>query len=639
MSAYLEARGRQVEVLFGFLHEAHLALAPPTLFLEGTTLEADADGVVRCRLAGRPSALVRVSRSYFLDIAAFARAWPAVHGELVDRVGEELASAMMVPAPILRPLDDLTAVILEHGVRAEHLYLLGEQAHDVDGSGTFRFAFDEGMLEVAYPVDDGTTAREVEVRWKGAAVALPAQDDVPWRDDDAAELAVLGSMRIGEAPEAVVALYDAVCDETFDALEPTLAVATVLNLRGVAQRKTGALKAAEKTLREALAMARGLDPKLEQMVAYNLGYALLETTMKDRVRLSNGGEHEAAIAHYEVHERHRPRWNECRELFERAALLDPSDVTAQSQVRHVAALLASLDAAGTRGEAPRPAKAGPAPQTDAAPSSLTKELWIPLGVVVFVLGLVFVLYARSKDGPRIEPPPAKAPALAPSVSSDARDAPRRAALARLEREGLPAPGAAPCPLSVEPPRDAPSDEVLAPHFGRAPGTGELYGTDYFDATVRHYASRFAPELDVRPGPHLGAAPLTGAEGPPSWRPNPRPFATTLIVTEWRDPVVVSGGAGVAPGHVAAHLVAWSYADGRFVCASAVEATNAARLVVVRSADLSLPADDPLGRARLDLVEQAYRAAIPRLRTIEMHDAGAADAAAGTRARDGGAKTR
>ncbi|NOU32072.1 MAG: hypothetical protein HOO96_29560 [Polyangiaceae bacterium] len=645
MGAYLEARGRQVDVLFGFLRDARLALASSTLLLEGTTLEPDSRGVVRCRLAGRPSALVRVSKSLVLDVTGFARVWPGLHAELVARAGKDIAAALVATAPLLRPLDDLEPLVLEHSVRAEHLYLLGEQpapVHDLEGDGTFRFAFEEGELELRYTADgyrnaqqmdrDPRAAMDLDVRWKGARVELPEPGDFPWDDDEVAELALLGTMRIKTHPEDVVALYAAVCDQSFDALEPTLAVATVLNLRGVAQRKIGALDASVKTLRAAHAMACRLDPKLEQMVAYNLGYALLQTTMKSRVQLSNDGEHESAVAHYRFDEIHRSRWNECLALFERAALLDPTDVTARSQVRQVQDLLAVLDGNGgppaTKGEG----ATSPPSKTTTGSSSLRKDLWVPLGIAVFVVGLVFVLHALSKDSPPVEVRPARSGTPAPSANvpsaRERSEAARLAALARLGHEPLPVAGASSCPLAIEPPGSPPRGEVLAPHFGRAPGTGELYGTDYFDATIRHYADRFAPELDVRPASDAGVGPVTGAEGPSNGRLNFRPFATTLVVTEWRDPVVLAGGNSITPGHVAARLVAWSYADSRFVCASAVEATNVAGLVVVQSADLARPADDPLGRARLDLIEQAYRAAIPKLRALEVGDSGVRGADAG-----------
>ena len=265
-------------------------------------------------------------------------------------------------------------------------------------------------------------------------------------------------------------------------------------------------------------------------------------------------------------------------------------------------------------------------KSPAASSSLAKDLWIPMGIVAVVVVAVLVLHSLSKDSPWVEAPTKTPIAPSPDVPSarDRSETARLAALVSLEREPLSFAGSAPCPLAIAPPRVPPRGEVLA-HFGRAPGTCELDDTDYFDATIRHYADRFAPELDVRPALGIAKGPITVSEGPPGGRLNYRPVATTLIVSEWRDPVVVARGTSVTAGHVTARLVAWSYADSRFVCASEVEATNAAGLVIVQSADLSAPSDDPLGRARLDLVEQAYRAAIPKLRALDVGDAGASSA--------------
>lgn len=649
MGAYLEARGRQVGVLFGFLRDARLALIAPSLFLEGTTLEPDALGVVRCRLAGRPSALVRVTASHVLDVTELARIWPRTYADLVERVGAQRAAELVSTAPVVRPLDDLTSVILEHSVRAEHLYVLGERtpaALALEGDVTFRFVFASGELDLGYteegfaraqdPGETGPGAEGVRVRWNGALVEAPRQGEFPWNDDDVAELALLGSMRVGSHPEDVVALYGAVCDETFDALEPSLAVASVLNLRGVALRKTGALESSVATLERAYAMGRMLEPKLEQQVAYNLGYALLETTMTSRTGISERDGNEVALADYRVDESHRERWNACSVLFERAVELDPSDVTAQSQVRHVKTLLAALDGRerepeldseldvvriSSTSKTPRAAKGSK--KAPAASSSLAKDLWIPMGIVAAVVVTVLVLHSLSKDSPRVETPPPHAPAAPPVNVPSARERSEiahLAALSSLDEQALSS-GSAPCPVAVDLPRVPPRGEVLAPYLGRAPGTGELYGTDYFDATIRYYAARFAPELDVRPARGKALGPLTGAEGPPGGRLNVRPFSTTLIVSEWRDPVVLPGGASITPGHVRARLVVWAHAESRFVCASEVEATNAPGLVIVRSADLAAPADDPLGRARLDLVDRAYRASIPELRALVGSDAG------------------
>lgn len=646
MGAYLEARGRQVEVLFGFLRGDQLALVACGLFLEGSTLDSDPDGVVRCRLAGSPAALVRVSKTWSFDVVTFALGWPRLHAELLELAGPETASALLATAPFLRPLEDMTPLILEHSVRAENLFVLGNGARvrgreDLDTPSTlsFSFSFEGGALGLEYSEESylrerdresGTgSASGISVSWKGAPLALSRPEVAPWHDDEVAELAVLGSMRVGTHPEDVVALYASVCDEAFDALEASLAVATVLNLRGVAQRKTGAIDDSVRTLEKAHSMARSLDPQLEQQVAYNLGYALLQTTMKTRALVGAVDGNELAIADYSVDEEHRVRWTRCLELFERASLLDPNDVDATSQVRHVEKLLAVLDGNVELGKSaalakPSRGKARPSLAEPPAPSDNGKNLWIPMGIVVLVVMATFVLHSRSADRPRAQEPVART-TVAPSAhvpsARERSEVARRAALASVVGEGLPDAGSSPCTLTVEPPKPVPRGEVLAPHFGRAPGTGELYGTDYFDATIRHYTDLFAPELDVRPALKGSVGPVSGAGESPYGRLTVSGYASTLLVSAWHDPVVVAGGTQLTPGRVSARLLVWRYEDSRFVCASEVEATNTAQLVVVRSADLAAPADDPLNRARLDLVEQAYRSAIPRLRALPAEDAG------------------
>ena len=60
---------------------------------------------------------------------------------------------------------------------------------------------------------------------------------------------------------------------------------------------------------------------------------------------------------------------------------------------------------------------------------------------------------------------------------------------------------------------------------------------------------------------------------------------------------------------------WSMEEHRFACAATVDATNGTHLALVRSADLTGDEDDPLNRARLDLVEQAVRTGVPTLHAV------------------------
>jgi hypothetical protein len=93
---------------------------------------------------------------------------------------------------------------------------------------------------------------------------------------------------------------------------------------------------------------------------------------------------------------------------------------------------------------------------------------------------------------------------------------------------------------------------------------------------------------------------------------------TLVVTAWTDPVVTGANAtlSIVPGRLEGRLFVWSYASSRFVCAGDVTTSNTMPLVVVRGRDLTDPEDDPLNRARLDLVAEAYRKGISGLRELE-----------------------
>lgn len=650
---YLEARGRQVEVLFGFLRAGRLALVSTSLFFEAVTLPRDDAGVVRCRLAGRPAALVQVSERLFLDVAAFALGWPRLRAELGVLAGEELARELIAETPIIRPLEDLKSVILEHSVRAENLFVLGERqarAGEVDGftataeaDRRFSFAFERGTLDLAYSKDayarlqgeeqpsDHAPAIEVDTRWKGKSLALPRDGDLPWHDDEVAELAVLGSMCIESHPEDVIRLFQTVFPSSrssLDALTPSLAVGSVINLWGMALRKTGALDEAIRMLERGYSMAPSIDTELAQQVAYNLGYAKLQTTMTARARIGEREGHELVIANFDLDEKHRAVWTECLGLFEHAATLDPADATAASQISHVQWLLAALDAPKTAADHPPPPpselKRERKHEREARARAPEKSRGLPgwatiMGLVLLVFVVAMWLRSRSRSTPhdalsKPDPLPSAPSARVPSPMERAETA-RIAALQSLELSTLATPGNHPCGMAVEAPRPVPRGQVIAPRLGRAPGSGELFGTEYFDATVRQYAALYAPELDVRPATREGIGPVTGAEGPSHSVPRKRPYAATLLVTGWRDPIILQGGSALSAGRIEGRLVIWSYQASRFVCTADVAATNTPDLAIVRSPDMSHGEDDPLNRARLDLIEQAYRKAIPRLRAL------------------------
>jgi len=111
--------------------------------------------------------------------------------------------------------------------------------------------------------------------------------------------------------------------------------------------------------------------------------------------------------------------------------------------------------------------------------------------------------------------------------------------------------------------------------------------------------------------------VKGAAGPRSWMGSPYPYAVTLVVRAWTDPVATGyhETLAVTPGRVDGSLFVWSYADSRFVCAAEVSTTNSQPLAVVQGRRIGDDEDDGLNRARLDLVAEAYRKGIAGLRQV------------------------
>ena len=173
MGEYLEARGRRVDVVFGLLRPGALALVAVDLFMEAVTLPADDVGVVRCRLAGRPAALVDVDGGHFLDVAGLARVWPKLVAELFERAGQEDARALLASPTLVRPLEALKEILVENEVHADALYDLGRgplgprlasvaraevpPSLEVSAArareGAFSFEFPRGKLTLTYTHD------------------------------------------------------------------------------------------------------------------------------------------------------------------------------------------------------------------------------------------------------------------------------------------------------------------------------------------------------------------------------------------------------------------------------------------------------------------------------------------------------
>ena len=629
---YLDRRGRGAEGLFAFRRERSLALIIGPTFLSGVRLEAEADGAVRCRVGGKPTALVQVSDQLHLDLFTLAAGWPRWMAELVERVGEPSARALVSMPPIVERVESardvrLPELILEHSIRAEHLYVLGERRDPMrprvlEGELRFELRFPRGTLELTYTSAGYEDAQartaeerfvprelEVEVRWRGASIVLPRSSELEWRGADLVELLIVASAIIEERPSEVAALCEAVVPMEASELD-ALALGSVLNLWGVALRKTGDAAAAVRVLRKALELAERAGPELEQQVLYNLGYAMLQTTMKSRHRAGSTEGAGRYTALYDVAERHRATWIECQALFERALELAPSDATARSQVEQTRLLLGALDA-GARAEAPTSATPPPADER------LRFGDWAPAPIVLSIIVLVLAVLWLSGEIPlpREVRPPAARPAPGSPLAPDTRDLPRIEALERLDPSALPEGSALACPIAVALPREVPSGTVVAPRLGRSV-TGALYGTEHFDATIRHYTALYAPDTEVRPASPEGIGPVMGSGEPPIGGRGAR-AVTTMLVTDWRDPIVLEGGASIVPGRLGARLLVWSREEARFVCAADVVVENGSSLSIVRAShrDGLQREDDPLNRARLDLIERALQVGIPRLTAV------------------------
>lgn len=172
-----------------------------------------------------------------------------------------------------------------------------------------------------------------------------------------------------------------------------------------------------------------------------------------------------------------------------------------------------------------------------------------------------------------------------------------------------------CRVEVPSPQAPREGEVIAPQLGRGVD-GELYGTEHFDASVRHYLSLHAPWADVRPSGPLAVGPLLESP-PPDAHSARRDVRVSVLLHSWTDPHFEAGARTWHHGSAIARVLVWSFEESRFVCSAGVTASNNPSLVFVQAPpnDYHTSEDDLLNRARVDLIEQLLRAALPALRAL------------------------
>lgn len=662
MNKYLAARGKPVERVLGFRHDATFACVATSLFVEGCGMPPDDDGTVRCRFSGLPATLVKVaeqdvSGGLWLDVDKLANAWPGWMSDLILRVGEEAAREFLNEPMTLLAGDDLTDFILEHAIRAENFFVLGErdvETQALSGSHRFAFCFPLGELTLEYDAEDFADKRSLPpfagpkgVPTTFAGRSLPPHS-LEWHEAELVELLIVLTASYAAQPQLAVQLLDA----DFRDGQPeghTDVDASILNVRGVALRRLSRFDEAITALDSAMEIALSIgSEELEQQVSYNLGYARLCRTMKSQFQHGTGEEGVGQyLSHFVIDETHRETWAACEVLFQRALDLDPDDKGAESQLGLCRSLQKLLDGNASfgdakHGEGPRTPDTGAresrgreALQTKSRkpksksrsrqPQVNAKEGGFWMGTVA--IGAFFSLVITiGLCSPGTEPVDRSASANNERETEDrtpsARDLSEQERLEQLRafNRGAPLPTAAngPCPVEVEQPVRPRQGEVLGPHLGRAVGTGELFGTEYFDATVRNYLMLHAPYADARPRGGVPVGPLTSAPPVSAFSAGHRSYKLSLLMHEWQDPEVAPGATTWRPGAATAHVLVWDFDASRFVCSADVSASNDPALVfVVPSFDDPIQTgDDPLNRARVDLIEQLLRTAVPLLRVVE-----------------------
>jgi hypothetical protein len=190
----------------------------------------------------------------------------------------------------------------------------------------------------------------------------------------------------------------------------------------------------------------------------------------------------------------------------------------------------------------------------------------------------------------------------------------------------------PCGRQINPPA-ALGKTSFAESEDRLFGLTDEHRPALFERHLDRYLDslRWSLSVDVWPAPTGHTGPLRRRHHRPSDATGYWPYGehfASLIVDEWRDPATTPSGE-IRPGEIKARLLVWSYADRDFVCASDVVARNGP-LTIVKKVSLEWrpervgqadPEDDPITKARLDLVVEALRAGLTNLRQLKARPAG------------------
>lgn len=644
---YLASRGAPIELLFGFLSDATFACVVAPMFYQGSTLTPGDDERLRCRFAGKPATLVAIANDLYFDAEEFVAAWPRLMSDLVSRVGEAAAWTQIAKAPVLRNLDEgvLSDFLIENQIRAENFLALGEgpaALQRLEAPLRFEFKFERVTISVAYTQDMYESAHatggspffrpelsSVEVRVDDVVVVIG--DTLPWHEAELMEVLIVASTSYQNNPQLVVQLLEQSFPDDIPASGEVLA--GLKTVWGLSLRLAGRVDDAIDLLEEVLALSYGDDAN-EQEASYNLGYALLCKTMKSQKDVGSRGDAGLFVSHFHADEVHREVWEQCDELFARALTLKPEDIVAEEQQRLTRQLLEVLDLNGGNQGGPDSTASTPLAGVRSPVDADVKPARSTYNRVLFALAVLALLFFWIQPEEGSSPAEREEQTRARQAESEARSRARAQRVAsdemRLEqlagfRRGEPLPSASSEACSAEVPSPvAPREgEVIAPQLGRGV-RGELYGTEHFDASVRHYLSLHAPWADVRPSGPIAVGPLVAAP-PPNTFADRRGVRASVLLQSWIDPQVEAAQTW-RHGSALASVLVWSFEQSRFVCSAEVRASNDPGLVFVRAppADLYTPEDDLLNRARVDLIEQLLRGALPALRAIPEAESSAVD---------------